>query len=199
VAETGTVVVLNGTSSSGKTSLAQEFQELRAVRGECWVVFGIDEYLAKLPLQWVDVDTWQGPFGAHGICLERDGDDAHFRIGPVGRRLLAAFRGSVAQVARQGLNVVVDNVTIDGNSWDEWCAALDGIPSVWVAVRCNVDVAERRELDRGDRALGLARTQAAIVHRDPDYDLEVDTTRASAVEVARRLDACLGGGTTPAG
>jgi chloramphenicol 3-O-phosphotransferase len=46
VVEAGKVVVLNGTSSAGKTARALAFQDLRARRGDCWVVFGIDEYLA---------------------------------------------------------------------------------------------------------------------------------------------------------
>ncbi len=199
MAEPGNVVVLNGTSSSGKTSIALAFQELRAARRDCWLLFGIDEYLAKLPGQWLQVDAWQGPFGAEGVHLDRDGDEAHFRVGAVGRRVLASLRTSVAAVARNGLNVLVDNVTIDGNSWDDWRAALEGIPTTWVAVRVDVEVAARREVDRGDRAIGLARSQAGTVHRDPVYDLELDTTSEPAGVLARRLDAFLDGAENRAG
>jgi len=54
VVEAGKVVVLNGTSSAGKTSLALAFQDLRARRGDCWVVFGIDDFIPRLPRQWAD-------------------------------------------------------------------------------------------------------------------------------------------------
>jgi chloramphenicol 3-O phosphotransferase len=199
VVEAGTVVVLNGTSSAGKSSLAREFQALRASRDDCWVVFGIDDFLPKLPGRWVEIDAWKGPLSEDGVRLDRDGDSARFHIGELGQRLLAAYRLSIAEVARCGMNVVVDDVMIEHNEWDQWRRALDGLPSVFVGVRCDVEVAVRREAERGDRALGLARGQAETVHRFPRYDFEVDTTSDSAVEAARRLDAYLGEPATTAG
>ncbi len=88
---------------------------------------------------------------------------------------------------------------VEHNEWEQWRAALAGLDVVWVGVRCDVEVAVQREARRGDRAMGLARGQAETVHRYPEYDLEVDTTFESAVDVARRLDAYLGGGVTTAG
>jgi len=199
VVEAGKVVVLNGTSSAGKTSLALAFQDLRAQRGDCWVVFGIDDFIPRLPRQWVEFDAWKGPWGEDGVRLERDGDSARFHIGELGRRLLSGYRRSIAEIARSGLNVVVDDVMIESNEWDEWHAAVGGLSVVWVGVRCDVEVAVRREADRGDRALGLARGQAATVHRYPVYDLELDTTSESTDALARRLDTYLGGPAGPAG
>jgi chloramphenicol 3-O phosphotransferase len=198
VVEAGSVVVLNGTSSAGKSSLAREFQERRAARGECWVVFGIDDFLPKLPGRWVEVDTWKGPSGEDGVRLERTGDRARYHIGKYGQRLLAAYRGSVAEIARCGLNVIVDDVMIEHHEWEQWRRALGGLAPVWVGVRCDVEVAVAREAARGDRATGLARGQADSVHRYPVYDLEVDTTAESAAEVAGRLEEFLGGAANPA-
>jgi chloramphenicol 3-O phosphotransferase len=199
VIEAGTVVVLNGTSSSGKSSLALEFQLLRAARDDCWVVFGIDDFLPKLPGRWVEIDAWKGPLSDDGVRLERNGDCARYHIGEFGQRLLAAYRRSIAEIARCGMNVVVDDVMIEGNEWDQWRSALAGLDVVWVGVRCDVEVAVQRETERGDRARGLARGQAETVHRFSAYDLEVDTTSESAAEVARRLDGFLGGRSTAAG
>jgi len=191
VVEAGKVVVLNGTSSAGKTSIAREFQELRAARRDCWIVFGIDDFIAKLPGQWIQVDAWQGPFAEDGVRLDRDGDSARFRIGELGRRLLSGYRRSIAEIARSGLNVVVDDVMIEHHEWGEWRAALAGLSVLWVGVRCDVEVAVRREAERGDRARGLARSQAETVHRYPEYDLELDTTSEPAAALALRLDAFL--------
>jgi chloramphenicol 3-O phosphotransferase len=199
VVDAGRVVVLNGTSSAGKSSLAREFQQLRAFRGECWVVFGIDDFLPKLPGRWVEIDQWKGPLSEDGVRLERDGDCARYHIGELGRRLLVAYRRSIAEVARSGMNVVVDDVMIEHNEWDQWRNALTGLDAVFVAVRCDVEVAVQRETDRADRPRGLARGQAESVHRFPRYDFEVDTTIEPAGEVARRLDAHLGGAEPPAG
>jgi chloramphenicol 3-O phosphotransferase len=199
VVEVGQVVVLNGTSSAGKTSLALAFQELRAARRDCWIVIGIDDFIGKLPGQWIHVDAWQGPYGSDGVRLERDDDTARFRVGEIGRRLLSGYRRSVAELARCGLNVVVDDVMIEHHEWDEWQGALAGVPVVWVGVRCNIDVVVQREADRGDRARGIARGQAETVHRYPVYDLELDSTSDAAGVLAGRLDAYLEGVETPRG
>jgi chloramphenicol 3-O phosphotransferase len=192
VAEAGRVVVLNGTSSAGKTSLAVEFQELRAARGDCWVVFGIDDFLAKVPRRWIEIDAVHGPYADDGVRLERDGDAARFVIGDTVRRLLTAYRRSIAEIARSGLNVVVDDVMIEHHDWDDWRAALADLDPVWVGVRCDLEVAVQRERARGDRVQGLVRGQAGTVHRHPVYDLELDTTNEPPAALAQRLDAYLG-------
>jgi chloramphenicol 3-O phosphotransferase len=184
----GRVVVLNGTSSAGKTSTAMAFQESRSRAGECWIVVGLDDFLAKLPRRWIEVGAWVGSRAGEGIRLERDGDRANFHIGEQARRLIHAYRRSVREIARAGINVVVDEVSLHEDEWDDWCAALDGLAAVWIAVRCDVDIASQREAARGDRALGLVRGQADVVHRFPAYDLELDTTAVPVEEVARRLD-----------
>ena len=183
----GQVVVLNGTSSSGKTSTALSFQELRAQAGELWVVLALDDFIGKVPRRWVDVGAWVGSLAGDGVRLVRDGERANFEIGPQAR-LMRAYRRSVRETALAGINVIVDEVSLQEPEWLDWCEALDGLGAVWVAVHCDVEVASQREAARGDRALGLVRGQADVVHRFPAYDLELDTTVAPVDEVARRLE-----------
>jgi chloramphenicol 3-O-phosphotransferase len=72
----GPVVVINGTSSAGKTTLAETFQETRAKAGECWVVFGIDDFMPRLPRRWVAIDAWSGSLAADGVRLDAAGREA---------------------------------------------------------------------------------------------------------------------------
>jgi chloramphenicol 3-O phosphotransferase len=51
-------------------------------------------------------------------------------------------------------------------------------------VRCDPDIAVGREIARGDRAVGMAATQADVVHRDVVYDIEVDTSHTESLECA---------------
>ena len=183
----GTIVVLNGTSSAGKSSTAAAFQRARAEAGECWLVIGLDDYLAKLPGEWVEVGAWVGPRASDGVRLVTDGDRAMFQIGPLARRLMRAYRRSIREAARAGLNVVVDEVSLYEDEWDDWCDALAGLDPVWVAVRCEVEIAAAREAARGDRAIGLVRGQSDVVHRYPAYDLELDTTSTAVDEVVQQL------------
>ncbi|GAA1019160.1 hypothetical protein GCM10009565_02660 [Amycolatopsis albidoflavus] len=63
---------------------------------------------------------------------------------------------------------------------------------LWVGVRCDSAVAAGREVARGDRVIGMAASQAEMVHRGMVYDLEVDTTRTESLECARTIAARVG-------
>jgi chloramphenicol 3-O phosphotransferase len=61
------------------------------------------------------------------------------------------------------------------DDWKAWQIQLDGLDVLWVAVTSDLDVVERRERDRSDRMIGLARSQYNVVHRHAAYDIRVDT------------------------
>jgi chloramphenicol 3-O phosphotransferase len=72
-----------------------------------------------------------------------------------------------------------------------WKKALDSLPVLWVGVRCESAVAAGREIARGDRVIGMAASQAEVVHQGVVYDLQVDTTHTEALECARAIAACV--------
>ena len=131
----GEVVILNGTTSAGKTTLAVELQAQLAAAGECWLVWGIDDFLAKLPVAWLAYDD-EGERADEGIRFDRVDGDITFRAGPIGDRLLASYRGTVAAMARNGLNVIVDEVVLDEAAWLDWVQCLEALPVLWVRVDC---------------------------------------------------------------
>jgi chloramphenicol 3-O phosphotransferase len=191
IPQRSSVVVLNGASSAGKTTIASGFRDRRAAVGDFWLLTGIDDILAKLPSDWMSAGPDVGAFSADGIRFERTPEGVTVRVGRVGRQLLRAYQAGVAASARVGLNVIVDEVVIDKTSWDDWVAALAGVEVVWVGIHCSADVAEERNRVRGDRFLGLARAQTATVHLHARYDFEIDTTTQTpgeaVLELTRRL------------
>jgi len=184
----GRVVIVNGASSVGKSTLVDHVAAARAVRGECWICVSIDDFNAKLPAQWFDVVSFTGPFAEHGVRFESSPDGLVVAVGDLGRRLFATYRRSVALWAHHGFNVLVDEVTFDEEAARDWDAALVGVDVSWVGLHCAPDVAESRERQRGDRASGLARGLSAVVHRHVHYDLELDSTSEDPTDLARQLD-----------
>ncbi len=189
----GRVVVLNGTSSAGKTTLAMTLQARLASEGDCWIVLGIDDVFLKLPDDWIRMRDWVGAYAEEGIEFEIIDGEVERRVGPIGTRTLAAYRAWVSAAARTGLNVIVDEVLLDESDWIGWQDELDGLDVIWICVDIALEALEARERARGDRMIGLARSQYDLVHRFPDYGLRVDTdlldadTAADAVlEVIRR-------------
>src|SRR5438046_1543892 len=61
----GTMVVLNGTSSAGKTSVARAFQTQMAAQGIPYLYLGADAFFDSLPAQYADdpesvMRVWRG-------------------------------------------------------------------------------------------------------------------------------------------
>jgi chloramphenicol 3-O phosphotransferase len=163
----GRVVVLNGSSSSGKTAIARRLQ--MNLEGT-WLLVGVDLLLWMLPGRLVG----SNPDG----LLVRDGVISR---GDEFMRLYEGFHRSIAALAVSGIDVLVDEAMLGGaDDQALWDAALRDVDVCWIGVRCDADVVAAREATRGDRAPATARAQVELVHRGMRYDFEVDTTHLDA-------------------
>lgn len=166
------MIVLNGGSSSGKSGIARCLQ---AFFRDPWLTLGTDTLVEAAPAS------------AAGIEFGSDGQVA---FGPEFRALEAAWMTGIAAMAQAGARVIVDEVFLAGAaSQRRWQNALGPLPVLWVGVRCDPAVAAAREIARGDRIIGMAASQADLVHVGMIYDLEVDTGRLEAFECARIIAA----------
>jgi chloramphenicol 3-O phosphotransferase len=166
------VIVLNGVSSSGKSTLARELQ---LTLPGIWLTLGVDTFIGTLSVAMQSSDE--------GIAFSPDGQ---VQVGPAFRRLDIAWSLGVAAMIRAGAQIIVDEVWLGGaSSQARWKAALEDLKVLWVGVHCSLAVAEARERTRSDRTVGMARTQAALVHLGVTYDLTVDTGVSSPSECAR--------------
>ena len=183
--------MLNGTSSAGKTTLAATLQARLTASGECWVVIGLDDIFQKLPPAWITMGDWVGEHAEAGIVFELVDGEVQRRVGPIGTAALAAYRTSVGGAARAGLNVLVDEVLLSEEDWAAWQVELAGLDVLWVCVDIELDALEARERARGDRMLGLARSQYEVVHVHPPYSARVDTDAMTPDEAADAVLAAL--------
>ncbi|GAA3672207.1 hypothetical protein GCM10022224_040510 [Nonomuraea antimicrobica] len=173
------VILLNGGSSSGKSGIVRCLQ---AVLPDPWLALGVDTLVDALPAAMQASET--------GIEFAPDGG---VNVGPEFRALDAAWAEGIAAMARAGARIIIDDVFLGGAaSQERWQKALVGLDVLWVGVRCESAVAAGREIARGDRARGMAASQAESVHQGVRYDLEVDTTRTESLECARVIAARAG-------
>ncbi|MEX2393314.1 MAG: AAA family ATPase [Actinomycetota bacterium] len=174
---TGRIILLNGVSSAGKSTVADALD--RTLNG-VWMHTGVDMWL----------ETVRGSLeGERLLSVEVTGDPPRvsaFGLTSVGFRVLGSTYHAYAALARLGNDVIIDDVIFDARVLREAVRALTGVPVLFVGVRCPIGVAEEREAVRGDRRPGLARIQDDLVHAHGTYDLEIDTS-ATAPEVNAEL------------
>ena len=172
------VILLNGGSSAGKSTLARALQ---ALLPDPWLSLGVDDLIRAAPPSMED--TPEGLTIASGGIIT---------VGPAYCALETAWAAGVAAIARTGTGVIVDEVLVDGaDGQQRWQAALGEVAVLWVAVRCDAMEAARREKLRGDRTVGMAVLQANSVHEGVRYDLAVDTATSTAAECALRIQEAL--------
>jgi chloramphenicol 3-O phosphotransferase len=126
------VIVLNGDSSSGKTSLARRLQRLL---GPTWMTLGVDDLARALP----GGDEIDDLIGAQQDGDEPAGTDGSIEFGPDGsvtvgddfRRAEASWHAGLAAIGRCGTGLIVDEVFLGGGSPQERLAStLAGLPVV---------------------------------------------------------------------
>jgi chloramphenicol 3-O phosphotransferase len=162
---TGRIVFLNGTSSSGKSSIAREL--LTVLDGDPYFHLAVDGVNAMRGKKAIAPDALDG----------------------VLRRTRRGFHRAAAGMAAAGNDLVVDHVLSEPWRLDDCLTVLDGIDVFLVGVHCPPAELERRERARGDRPAGLAAHQYALVHAHGVYDVECDTGAASPRECAELIKA----------
>lgn len=171
------LIFLNGTTSSGKTSIARALQD-QLVRPYC--VTGIDDAFAMLPNRLHN--------NPDGFFFDRDKRDlVRLNFGPTGLACLKAHHRSVAAMALSGIDLICDEVILTEELRRDWQEVLSGVETAFVGVHCSLEELEHREIMRGDRVIGQARGQFDIVHLRMRYDIEVNSTLKTPAMLAREI------------
>jgi chloramphenicol 3-O phosphotransferase len=190
----GSVILLNGTSSAGKSTLAKAIQD---VMDAPYLLLGIDLFFEAFPQRYLGrlaPDTAPPPQAHDGfvwVCAESGGRGfRELRVGPVGRRLWSGMRHAAGALARRGNHVILDDVILTHEAITDYLAVLDDVPTLLVGVTCSPAVLEARELARSNRVHGLAAAWLPLVERHaPPYDVTVDTTTSTPQEGALAIKA----------
>lgn len=165
----GKIIILNGTSSSGKTSILRILQNLLE---EPYLEAGIDKFIFMLPKRYLERPLWDDVLGLASSA------------GETGRQLVSGMHQVIKTLSLSGINVLADHVLVEPGWVRECSEQFHGLPAYLVGLYCPLEVLEERERSRNNRTLGQARTQYPLVHAHGIYDLIVDTSIASPEECA---------------
>ena len=175
------LILLNGSSSAGKTSICKVLQEILP---EGYLHFSVDDVFPWTPPRWHGSDE-----GFRFTPLSNG--ELPLALGPEARRVLRAWRRMVRAALDAGVRAVLDDVFLDAEARPDWAETLAGRDVFLVGVRCGLAELQRREKSRGDRGVGQALSQHERVHGYGPYDFEVDTTSTSPSACAAAVAAAL--------
>ena len=192
------IVLVNGPSSAGKTTLCRALQ---AAIAEPYLVTGFDDFIfMAAPRYYRGADTGRQDahdaataLGVEMVATAAPGAPpcVEARFGPVFRRLIDSMAPAVRTLVDGSNRVIFDTVLHDAAMAESCRRAFAGLDVFAVGVTCPLDILEARERARGDRVLGRARGLAIVVHGFLDYDVTVDTGAQSPAAAAAEVLAAL--------
>ena len=166
--EPGRIILINGASSAGKSTLARALQ------------------------QKLDIPFWHFSFdhlrdsNALPMARIRSGEIEWSDMRPA---VFDGFHRCLPALAEAGNNLIVDHI-IENEEWMwDLVKLLSPFDVFFVGVHCPLTELERRERDRGNRRLGEARMDYKAVHGFVEYDLEIDSTNPNQDNVDLLIDA----------
>lgn len=156
------VILLNGPSSSGKSTLADILQKELAERNKGnYEVVSIDDFLAM---------------NTEEVIYEDDVFDISLKLCDKANELLSKHQG-----------LIIDHVITSERIFEQLHRSLKESDMYLIQVTCPLEELERREIERENRKLGSARASYEYLFPQSGYDLTIDTFEASLVECANQI------------
>jgi chloramphenicol 3-O phosphotransferase len=156
-------IVLHGTTSAGKSSVARALQAN-----------------APTPVFHIAMDAF--------ACMSNRGDmrsdaerDQAFRLH------CRSLQSTLRNVAASQFDIVLDLVLRDEQEFASCLSALSPRPTFVFGIWCPLEVLEERERAREDRGNGMAREQFGHSAYERKYSMKFDTSVMSPVEIARTI------------
>ena len=160
----GKIIFLNGTTSTGKTTIARELQKRLK---DNFYYFPIDLVMLNMMPKRIFTNK-------NKILKEAP-------------HVLNGYFRMVDAFANCGNNVIVDCVLQESNWLKLAFKILNKHKILFVGVKSSLKDLQKREKRRGDRIKGQASYQFHKVHKSCKYDLEVNTSEISTSEAVTRI------------
>lgn len=194
-ASPGTVIILNGPSASGKSTIQKEFQKL--MMPNLWVKVGIDGLFDAVmsDITSENMSFWQSPNPIRWVESSKDSEGNNvitLFVGEQGKKVVDAMNSAIAAYAYSGCNIIVDYIAYDQEWLNNLKEKLRDMKVYYVAVEIPLEVLEQREAARGTSPKGHARSHHASVLGTHAYDLRVNSHTSTAQEIVQQLKQMVG-------
>lgn len=164
----GNIILVNGASSSGKSTLSKALQ---AKLEQPFWHYSIDHLIAA------------------NILPQERINSQEFLWSDLRPQFFAGFHHSLPALVKAGNNLIVEHI-VETKKWMQLLLELlKPFDVFFVGVHCPLLELERREIERGNRRIGEARQDFETVHTFGIYDLEIDSMQDLEVNVETVISA----------
>jgi chloramphenicol 3-O phosphotransferase len=143
------VILLNGPSSAGKSSIAKALQQLLLDSRTDAIILSLDDYLQMS----ANEPIWE--------------DDVFV--------IMPHMCEDIAAALQDGKMVIIDHVITSERIFTQLTEVAGAYPLRTVRITCPPEILRKREEERGDRCPGSAESSAKYLYPREGYELTVDT------------------------
>ena len=158
------ILLLNGSSSSGKSSIAK-LLKLRLESSIKCSITALDDYLKMTP----DEPIWE--------------DDVY--------EVTSTMCQKISKALENGCFVIVDHVITSKRIYEAILNSFMGRDCFKVLVRCDIEILKKREKERDNRCIGSAEASLEYLYPKDNYDLTVDTGLKTTEQIVNEIIECL--------
>jgi len=156
------VILLNGPSSSGKSTLAKALQQLiEEKRDERYEIISIDDFLKMT---------------TEDVIYEEDVFDISLKL-----------CDKVLEVLNSHKGVIIDHVITSERIFNQLKENLSSYHIHMIHVSCPLNILKKREVERNNRRLGSAEASYDYLFPKEGYDLSVDTYTLTAEKCSFKI------------
>jgi chloramphenicol 3-O phosphotransferase len=178
-----TIIILNGTSSSGKTSIRKEFQNLTK---DFYYDFTMDNFTGVLPQKYLNFNEKIKMTKDHKLGLYFDKKTRTAKSGKHADKMREDMCYVIKTLADRKSNIVADLVLFNLEKTKLLAKLLENHTTYLIRVVCSVEELRKREKARKDRNIGMAEKQLSNI--DTRYnDFVLDSNHKTPKQLAKEL------------
>jgi len=180
------IILLNGASSSGKSSIVKELQSLFV--DEPLLNMGADRFMSMIPKDYQGFGKKAGCMWAWEKVQGDSGEIVTLKLGDLGEKFVLGVYRCIKMMYQDGFNVIVDDVWMEKELLNKIFAdILSDCKVYFIGVNCDLQILQEREIARNNRVVGSTRGQHELVHQFCEYDFVVDTSQTSSRDCALKI------------
>ena len=190
----GQLIIINGASSSGKTSTCRAMQDKF---DKLHVLLGLDCFSQITPPKQNNMQTIEPSFFTAKKYQKNGLDYFDITTGPLLNDVIYTSYKAISMYLEEGINVISDQLFWSSEWFQNALHIFNPYNVFFVGLHVSEQEGARREQLRGEgnpydiiengRLDGWNRSSAAVTHANMIYDFEIDSTNLSVQDTAEQI------------